>query len=80
MICCTNVQNDKAKAIEVLAKIYDYDRLEEEIDQLTVAFDEENRSKNIRSWDVFKTKEIRLAFLAGAGLQVKGGGKYPILS
>lgn len=65
-------QNEKAKAIEVLAKIYDSDHLEDEIDQLTVASENDYQSKNIRFWDVFKSKEIRLAFLAGAGLQVKG--------
>lgn len=65
-------QNEKVKAIEVLAKIYDYNCLEDEIDQLTVASEDDYQSKNIRFWDVFKSKEIRLAFLAGAGLQVKG--------
>lgn len=65
-------QNERVKAIEVLAKIYDYNCLEDEIDQLTVASEDDYQSKNIRFWDVFKSKEIRLAFLAGAGLQVKG--------
>ncbi|KAJ8642621.1 hypothetical protein MRB53_004369 [Persea americana] len=62
-------QNERVKAIEVLAKIYDYNCLEDEIDQLTVASEDDYQSKNIRFWDVFKSKEIRLAFLAGAGLQ-----------
>lgn len=75
------LKKDKAKAIEVLAKIYDSDRLEEELDQLAIASDEETRSKNIRYWDVFKSKEMRLAVLAGAGLQVRKSqrGKYPSL-
>ncbi|KAL5976304.1 Integrin alpha chain-like protein (Alpha-int1) [Asimina triloba] len=64
-------QKDKAEAIKVLEKIYGPDRLEEELDQLSsAANDEELRSKNVRYLDVFKFKEIRLAFfLAGAGLQ-----------
>eukprot|EP00262_Sarcandra_glabra_P022460 TRINITY_DN995_c0_g1_i7.p1 TRINITY_DN995_c0_g1~~TRINITY_DN995_c0_g1_i7.p1 ORF type:complete len:146 (-),score=27.46 TRINITY_DN995_c0_g1_i7:109-546(-) len=65
-------KNEKSKAIAVLAKIYDPYRLEEEIDQLSVASNEEFHLKsNVRFWDVFKSKEIRLAFLAGGGLQVK---------
>ncbi|KAK9288301.1 hypothetical protein L1049_016752 [Liquidambar formosana] len=64
------MKNDKSKAISVLAKIYDPHRLEEEIDQLSVALEEERQRKNaVRYLDVFKLKEIRLAFLAGAGLQ-----------
>ncbi|KAL5703029.1 Integrin alpha chain-like protein (Alpha-int1) [Ranunculus cassubicifolius] len=63
------MKNEKSKVIAVLAKIYETDRLEEEIDQLSVASEEESRKSNVRYWDVFRTKEIRLAFLAGAGLQ-----------
>ncbi|XP_027117491.1 inositol transporter 1-like isoform X1 [Coffea arabica] len=64
------LKKDKSKAIAVLSKIYDPDRLEEEIDQLAAAFDEEtNRRNTVGYWDVFKSKEMRLAFLAGAGLQ-----------
>ncbi|PIA29730.1 hypothetical protein AQUCO_05800082v1 [Aquilegia coerulea] len=63
------MKNEKSKAIIVLAKIYDTDRLEEEIDQLSVALEEEDQKNAVKYWDVFKTKEIRLAFLAGAGLQ-----------
>lgn len=66
-----NIQSDKDKAIVVLARIYDFDRLEDEIEHLSSALEEERQKKNtIRYLDVFKTKEIRLAFLAGAGLQV----------
>lgn len=61
--------DDKNKAIAVLAKIYDLARLEDEVDHLAAAEEEERQKKNARIRDVFKTKEIRLAFLAGAGLQ-----------
>ncbi|GAB4850783.1 Integrin alpha chain-like protein (Alpha-int1), variant 2 [Ancistrocladus abbreviatus] len=64
------MKQDKSKAIAVLSKIYDPFRLEDEIDHLAAAFKEECRDKTAVSyWDVFKKKEIRLAFLAGAGLQ-----------
>ncbi|XP_058102387.1 inositol transporter 1 isoform X2 [Magnolia sinica] len=63
------LKKDKSEAIKVLEKIYGPVRLEEEIDQLSVASEEEARSNNIRFLDVFRTKEIRIAFLAGAGLQ-----------
>ncbi|KAL6970775.1 Integrin alpha chain-like protein (Alpha-int1) [Sarracenia purpurea var. burkii] len=64
------LKKDKSQAIVVLSKIYDPSRLVEEIDQLSVAFEEERQRKNsVRYWDVFTSKEIRLAFLAGAGLQ-----------
>ncbi|XP_044466378.1 inositol transporter 1 isoform X2 [Mangifera indica] len=64
------MKSDKDKAILVLARIYDFDRLEDEIEHLSSALEEERQKKNtIRYLDVFKTKEIRLAFLAGAGLQ-----------
>jgi SP family myo-inositol transporter-like MFS transporter 13 len=64
------MKNDKAGAVAVLAKINDPLRLEEEIDQLASALVEEQQRKSAISYlDVFKVKEIRLAFLAGAGLQ-----------
>ncbi|KAK9205992.1 hypothetical protein WN943_016263 [Citrus x changshan-huyou] len=65
------MKSDKEKAILVLSKIYDIARLEDEIDHLSAAAEEELRKKKtVRYLDVFKSKEIRLAFLAGAGLQV----------
>lgn len=65
------MQGDQDKAIAVLSRIYDIARLEDEIDHLSNAAEEEKRKKNtVRYLDVFKTKEIRLAFFAGAGLQV----------
>uniref|UniRef100_A0A2P2JWI8 Inositol transporter 1 n=3 Tax=Rhizophora mucronata TaxID=61149 RepID=A0A2P2JWI8_RHIMU len=64
------MKNDKAKAIAVLSKIYDFPRLEDEIDHLSAALEEERQKKRVvRFLDVFKSKEMRLAFLAGAGLQ-----------
>lgn len=68
------MQNEKAKAISVLSKIYDIARLEDEIDFLSAASAEEPHKKDdVGFFDVFKSKEIRLAFLAGAGLQVRSG-------
>ncbi|KAG4179930.1 hypothetical protein ERO13_A10G134300v2 [Gossypium hirsutum] len=64
------MKNEKDKAIAVLSKIYDIARLEDEVDHLSAALEEEQQRKNtVRYLDVFRTKEIRLAFLAGAGLQ-----------
>lgn len=67
-----NVQNKRSNAIDVLSKIYDIARLEDEIDYLTAQSEEEHQKRCDARWmDVFKSKEIRLAFLAGAGLQVR---------
>lgn len=64
-------QKDKSEAIAVLSKIYDPFRLEEEIDQLATALEEDcHRKTRVSYFDVFRVKELRLAFLAGAGLQV----------
>lgn len=66
------MQNEKAKAIAVLANIYDPVRLEEEKDLLSVAsVDHLEFESSVSYSDVFKSKEIRLAFFTGAGLQVK---------
>nr|CAD1836996.1 unnamed protein product [Ananas comosus var. bracteatus] len=62
-------KNEKARAIEVLSKIYDPDRLEEEIDLLAVSSLDDRSKKSVSYLDVFRSKEIRLAFFAGAGLQ-----------
>ncbi|XP_068646335.1 inositol transporter 1-like [Aristolochia californica] len=65
------LKHKQAEAIAVLEQIYDPERLEEEIDQLSLISEEEchsTKSSN-RYRDVFMTKEIRLAFFAGAGLQ-----------
>ena len=70
-----NMQDDKAKAIAILSKIYDVARLQDEIDHLTITEEEECQNRNdVKISDVFKSKEIRLAFFVGAGLQV-GSGK-----
>ncbi|CAN1189793.1 Inositol transporter 1 [Linum perenne] len=61
------IKNDETKAIAVLARIYDIDRLEDEIEHLSASSRKEE--DRVTYFDVFKTKEIRLAFLAGAGLQ-----------
>ncbi|KAK8466107.1 hypothetical protein PHAVU_008G002000 [Phaseolus vulgaris] len=63
------IKNRKNEAVEVLSKIYDVARLEDEVDFLTAQSEQERqRRSNIKFWDVFKSKEIRLAFLVGAGL------------
>ncbi|MBA0749371.1 hypothetical protein Gogos_003314 [Gossypium gossypioides] len=67
------MKNEKDKAIAVLSKIYDIARLEDEVDHLSAALEEEQqRKRTVRYLDVFRTKELRLAFLAGAGLQMAG--------
>ncbi|KAF8715175.1 hypothetical protein HU200_027730 [Digitaria exilis] len=64
------LQDDKAQAIAVLEKIYDSDRLEEEVELLASSSMHEFQSDNTGSYlDVFRSKELRLAFFAGAGLQ-----------
>lgn len=64
------MKNDRDKAISVLSRIYGLSRLEDEIDYLSAQAEEERQKKrDVRYSDVFKSKEIRLAFLAGAGLQ-----------
>lgn len=63
-------RDEKAKAIAVLEKIYDSDRLEEEVELLASSSMHEFQADNTASYlDVFKSKELRLAFFAGAGLQ-----------
>lgn len=64
-------QKEKSDAIAVLSKIYDPLRLEEEIDQLATALEEEHQRKiKVSYFDVIRVKELRLAFFAGAGMQV----------
>ncbi|PWA98100.1 inositol transporter 1 [Artemisia annua] len=64
------MKKSKTDAI-VLSKIYDPYRLEEELDKLSAPLEEEHHRKNaISYWNVFRMKEIRLAFFTGAGLQV----------
>nr|GEW96156.1 inositol transporter 1-like [Tanacetum cinerariifolium] len=59
-----------SEAIAMLSKIYDPDRLKDELDQLSAALEEERISRSsVRYREVFRNKEIRLAFVAGAGLQ-----------
>lgn len=63
-------KNEKDKAIAVLSKIYGVDRLNEEIDILSSASELDIFSKTtVSCMDVFRSKEMRLAFFAGAGLQ-----------
>ncbi|KFK35168.1 hypothetical protein AALP_AA5G248600, partial [Arabis alpina] len=60
----------KVESIQVLAKIYDISRLQDEIDHLSATAEEERvKKRTVGYLDVFRSKEIRLAFIAGAGLQ-----------
>ncbi|GAB2294159.1 Integrin alpha chain-like protein (Alpha-int1) [Dionaea muscipula] len=64
------MKQEKSKALSVLTKIYGPLRLEDEINHLAATLEEERRRKaSVGYWDVFKKKEVRIAFLAGAGLQ-----------
>ncbi|KAK4266506.1 hypothetical protein QN277_027413 [Acacia crassicarpa] len=64
------VKDRQNEAVNVLSKIYDFARLEDEVEFLRVQSEQDHqKTKEIRYWDVFKYKQIRLAFLAGAGLQ-----------
>ncbi|CAM8979445.1 unnamed protein product [Rhodiola kirilowii] len=64
------MKDEKIKAVAVLSKIYEPDRLDEEVEQLSTALEEERARQVAVAWlDVFRVKEIRIAFLAGAGLQ-----------
>lgn len=64
------LKNEKSEAISVLEKIYDFEHLQQEIDHLSASLEDDySRNTSISYLDVFRIKEIRLAFFAGAGLQ-----------
>ena len=68
---CLIVQDRQNEAVNVLSKIFDFARLEDEVEFLRIQSEEDHeKTKEIKYWDVFKHKQIRLAFIAGAGLQV----------
>ncbi|XLU31994.1 hypothetical protein S245_068060, partial [Arachis hypogaea] len=63
-------KNRKEEATTVLSKIYPSPRLEDEIAILEDHLEQESKNKvKVKFSDVFKLKEIRLAFICGAGLQ-----------
>ncbi|WJX80529.1 Integrin alpha chain-like protein (Alpha-int1) [Trifolium repens] len=63
------LKNRKNEAVDVISKIYDLSRLEDEIDFLTAQSEQERqRRSTIKFWHVFRSKETRLAFLVGGGL------------
>jgi len=75
-----DTQNRENEAIIVLGKIYDFDRLEDEVALLTAQSEQDRQKRaDVRYGHVFKSKEIRLAFLAGAGLQVKVNSEILLL-
>ncbi|KAL4350859.1 hypothetical protein AHAS_Ahas10G0184100 [Arachis hypogaea] len=52
-----------------LRSIYDLARLEDEVDFLTAQSEQDRQKRNnVKFWHVFRSKEIRLAFLVGGGL------------
>ncbi|XP_029143251.1 inositol transporter 1-like [Arachis hypogaea] len=71
------LKNRKEEATNVLSKIYPSPRLEDEIYILEAHMEQEQKDKGQLSCgyftykytDVFKLKEIRVAFICGAGLQ-----------
>ncbi|KNA22965.1 hypothetical protein SOVF_029090 [Spinacia oleracea] len=63
------MKGEKAKAVAVLSNIYDPFRLEDEVDGLASAAEEELSRKKASVWDVFGNRERRHAFLVGGGLQ-----------
>ncbi|KAK2405725.1 inositol transporter [Trifolium repens] len=64
------MKNRKEEATRVLAKIYESPRLEDEIQLLEDNFEKERKSMvKVQYSDVFKHKEIRMAFICGGGLQ-----------
>ncbi|XLS82309.1 hypothetical protein HN51_048140, partial [Arachis hypogaea] len=55
-----------------LRSIYDLARLEDEVDFLTAQSEQDRQKRNnVKFWDAFRSKEIKLAFLVGGGLLVK---------
>jgi MFS transporter, SP family, solute carrier family 2 (myo-inositol transporter), member 13 len=65
------MKNRKNEAVDVISNIYDLARLEDEVDFLTAEAEQDRqKNMNVKFGDVFKSKEIRLAFMVGAGLMV----------
>nr|AAO74897.1 putative Na+/myo-inositol symporter [Mesembryanthemum crystallinum] len=62
------LKHEKSKAAAVLAKIYDPFRLEDELDLLAAAEEEEKNKPAVHISDVFTKRELRYAFIAGGGL------------
>eukprot|EP00252_Welwitschia_mirabilis_P024017 TRINITY_DN6962_c0_g1_i3.p1 TRINITY_DN6962_c0_g1~~TRINITY_DN6962_c0_g1_i3.p1 ORF type:complete len:502 (-),score=83.36 TRINITY_DN6962_c0_g1_i3:513-2018(-) len=61
--------NKQVEAVAVLEKIYDSGRLQREIAELAIAAEEQDIEQSENIGTLFATKEMRLALLAGAGLQ-----------
>ncbi|KAH9302071.1 hypothetical protein KI387_013654, partial [Taxus chinensis] len=63
----------QVEAVAILEKMYDPDRLESEIEQLSAAVEEEIQEREskgkISYLDLLKSKELRLALFAGVGFQ-----------
>ncbi|XP_027364840.1 inositol transporter 1-like [Abrus precatorius] len=65
------LKNKKEEAVRVLSKIHSSPRLEDEIDILEELVKQESENKvKVKYSDVFRKKEIRVAFICGAGLQL----------
>lgn len=68
---CTCMQDKKEEATRVLSKIYPSPRLEDEIEILEDHLEKERATQvKVKYSDVFTSKEIRSAFICGAGLQL----------
>ncbi|OMO84915.1 Sugar/inositol transporter [Corchorus capsularis] len=64
------IQMMKLKLYLCFLKFMTFARLEDEIDHLSASLEQERQNQHtVKYMDVFKSKEIRIAFLAGAGLQ-----------
>ncbi|KAL2323829.1 hypothetical protein Fmac_022887 [Flemingia macrophylla] len=64
------MKNRREEAVRVLSKIYSSPRLEDEIEILQELLEKEQKNAaKVKYSDVFKVKEIRVAFICGAGLQ-----------
>ncbi|GJT75543.1 chaperone protein DnaJ 10 [Tanacetum coccineum] len=62
------IKRSSSQAIAILSKIYDPYQLKDELDQLSVALEEKRISmSSVRYQEVFRNKEITLAFVAGGG-------------
>ncbi|GKE12464.1 inositol transporter 1, partial [Tanacetum coccineum] len=64
-----NYKRSSSEALAMLSKIYDPYRLKDELDQLFAALEEERISRcYVKYQEVSRNKEIRLTFVAGAGV------------
>ncbi|XP_057849584.1 inositol transporter 1 isoform X1 [Cryptomeria japonica] len=67
------MENKQVEAVAILEKIYDPDRLDIEVEQLSAALEEETQERELKGkisyLDLVRSKELRLALFAGVGFQ-----------